>query len=81
MVVLPDLRVKIFADGADLAMMLSLYKEPFIKGFTTNPTLMRKWESPTTTSLHARRCRQFQTDQSRSKYSPTMSTAWGVRRG
>jgi transaldolase len=36
------LAVKIFADGADLAGMLQLYREPFIKGFTTNPTLMRK---------------------------------------
>jgi transaldolase len=36
------LSVKIFADGADLAGMLDLYRKPFIKGFTTNPTLMRK---------------------------------------
>jgi transaldolase len=39
---LNDLRVKIFADGADLATMRDLYSKPFIKGFTTNPTLMRK---------------------------------------
>ncbi len=37
-----DLRVKIFADGADLAGILALYSNPLIKGFTTNPTLMRK---------------------------------------
>ena len=37
-----DLSVKIFADGADLAGMLELYRKPYIKGFTTNPTLMRK---------------------------------------
>jgi transaldolase len=37
-----QLSVKIFADGADLAGMLDLYRKPFIKGFTTNPTLMRK---------------------------------------
>jgi transaldolase len=36
------LRVKIFADGADRGAMLSLYAQPFIKGLTTNPTLMRK---------------------------------------
>lgn len=36
------LRVKIFADGADKATILSLYKKPYIEGFTTNPTLMRK---------------------------------------
>ena len=34
--------VKIFADGADLDGILELYKNPSIKGFTTNPTLMRK---------------------------------------
>jgi transaldolase len=38
----PDLKVKLFADGADKAAMLQLYRNPLIKGFTTNPTLMRK---------------------------------------
>ena len=37
-----QLSVKIFADGADLPGMLALYRQPYIKGFTTNPTLMRK---------------------------------------
>ena len=37
-----DLRVKIFADGADLAGMKEMAANPIIKGFTTNPTLMRK---------------------------------------
>tara|TARA_B100001123_G_C15339286_1_gene1034090 strand:+ start:92 stop:826 length:735 start_codon:yes stop_codon:yes gene_type:complete len=37
-----DLKVKIFADGADLAGMKEMYANPLIKGFTTNPTLMRK---------------------------------------
>ncbi|HEV2324138.1 MAG TPA: transaldolase [Terracidiphilus sp.] len=39
---LANLSVKIFADGADLKGMLELYRNPLIKGFTTNPTLMRK---------------------------------------
>jgi transaldolase len=39
---LDNLRVKIFADGADKDGMLNLYKNPVIKGLTTNPTLMRK---------------------------------------
>jgi transaldolase len=42
MVKLTDLRVKIFADGADLEGMKRMYAKPWIKGFTTNPTLMRK---------------------------------------
>ncbi|MBI5567058.1 MAG: transaldolase [Chloroflexi bacterium] len=37
-----ELTVKIFADGADKAGMLEMYARPYIKGFTTNPTLMRK---------------------------------------
>ena len=36
------LKIKLFADGANLDGMLSLYKDPNIKGFTTNPTLMKK---------------------------------------
>jgi transaldolase len=39
---LENLSVKIFADGADLEGMLGLYRDPLIKGLTTNPTLMRK---------------------------------------
>ncbi len=35
-----DLNVKLFADGADKAGMLEMYQKPFVKGFTTNPTLM-----------------------------------------
>ncbi len=37
-----ELRVKVFADGADLAAIESLAADPLIRGFTTNPTLMRK---------------------------------------
>lgn len=37
-----DLSVKIFADGADKAGMLEMYAKPYVKGLTTNPTLMRK---------------------------------------
>jgi transaldolase len=37
-----ELKVKVFADGADMPSMLELYRQPYIKGFTTNPTLMRK---------------------------------------
>jgi transaldolase len=36
------LKVKIFADGADIKGLVEIAKNPLIKGFTTNPTLMRK---------------------------------------
>lgn len=39
---LSDLRVKIFADGADLNGILRLAQNPLVQGFTTNPSLMRK---------------------------------------
>jgi transaldolase len=37
-----DLPIKIFADGADLQGIAHLYRQPYIHGLTTNPTLMRK---------------------------------------
>ncbi len=39
---LQDLKIQIFADGADLAGITQCSRNPLIKGFTTNPTLMRK---------------------------------------
>jgi transaldolase len=36
-----DLKTRIFADGADKSDILDLYRNPTIRGFTTNPTLMR----------------------------------------
>ncbi len=39
---LKDLKIRIYADGADKAGILSLYANPLIQGMTTNPTLMRK---------------------------------------
>ncbi len=39
---LKSLKIKIFADGADLASMKALYANPVVKGFTTNPTLMKQ---------------------------------------
>ena len=42
MATVTDLKIKLFADGADKAAMLALYRNPLISGFTTNPTLMHK---------------------------------------
>jgi transaldolase len=39
---LSDLKIQIYADGADKAGILDLYAKPYIKGLTTNPTLMNK---------------------------------------
>lgn len=39
---LSSLRIHIYADGAEISGILEMAKNPMIKGFTTNPTLMRK---------------------------------------
>ena len=39
---LADLKVKIFADGADYDGIVKMARNPLVKGFTTNPSLMRK---------------------------------------
>lgn len=39
---LSDLKIKIFADGADKAGILELSAKPYVKGMTTNPSLMKK---------------------------------------
>ncbi len=39
---LNDLKIQIYADGADKAGILELYAKPYVKGLTTNPTLMKK---------------------------------------
>lgn len=42
MTLVKDLKIKLFADGADISSMKKAYKEKVVKGFTTNPTLMKK---------------------------------------
>jgi transaldolase len=42
MTMFTDLKIKIFADGANMNDMLKIYKEGWVKGFTTNPTLMKQ---------------------------------------
>ena len=39
---LSDLQIQLYADGADKAGILDLYAKPYIKGLTTNPSLMKK---------------------------------------
>ena len=39
---LSDLKVKLFTDGADKAQILDMAKQPWIAGFTTNPSLLKK---------------------------------------
>ncbi len=39
---LSSLKVKLFSDGANKDAMIEMASKPYIKGLTTNPTLMRK---------------------------------------
>ena len=39
---LTELKIQIYADGADKAGILELYAKPYVKGLTTNPSLMKK---------------------------------------
>jgi len=39
---LADLKVKLFTDGADKAQIVDMAKQPWIQGFTTNPSLLKK---------------------------------------
>lgn len=42
MVTVNELKVKVFADGADLDGIRALTQNPVVKGYTTNPTLMKQ---------------------------------------
>jgi len=42
MIEVNKLNVELYADGADLEGMLEMHSKPYIKGLTTNPTLMKK---------------------------------------
>ncbi len=42
MKIFKNLKIKLFADGADILEIKKAYREGIVKGFTTNPTLMRK---------------------------------------
>ena len=73
-------RVKLFADGADLEGILSLYADPEIRGFTTNPTLMRQ-AGIEDYEMFARGCsKRCPTGRSRSRCSPTTRPTWSARR-
>jgi transaldolase len=39
---LAKLKVKLFTDGADKAQIVAMAKQPWIAGFTTNPSLLKK---------------------------------------
>ena len=37
-----ELQIKLFCDAADIESLLTMYSKPYVRGFTTNPTLMRR---------------------------------------
>ena len=73
MVTMQDLNVKVFADGADAKSILEHAAKPYVAGFTTNPTLMRKAGITDYESFPQRRRRSL-TGRFRSRSSPMIST-------
>ena len=66
-------RIKIFADGADMDSILALYKNPLIKGFTTNPSLMRKAGIEDYEAFARRLVQAIRIGRFRLRFSPTIS--------
>ena len=77
---LANLKVKLFTDGADKAQIVEMAKQPWIAGFTTNPSLLKKAGVKRLRSLRRAiswpRC---PTGTSRSRCSPTISRRWWRR--
>ncbi len=77
---LERLKVRIFADGADLPGLLEMAARPYVSGFTTNPTLMRKAGVADYGAFAARSWRPSATGRSPSRSSPTSPSRWSARR-
>jgi len=77
---LKDLCVKIFATAADKAGMLEMYAKPFVKGLTTNPTLMRKAGITDYKAFSLDILKAFRTGRFRFECSPMSLPIWSVRR-
>ena len=75
---LADLKVKIFADGADYDGIVKMARNSLIKGFTTNPTLMRK-AGVSDYEAFARKV-LGRIGRCRSRCSQTILRAWPSRR-
>ena len=80
MTTIDNLRVKIFADGADKAGILELYAKPYIQGSTTNPTLMQQAGIEDYAVFARKVWPGSPTGPFPSRSSPTSSTRWSGRR-
>ena len=76
---LADLKVKIFADGADYDGIVKM-AQPADQGFTTNPSLMRKAGVTDYEAFARKVLPRCPTGRCRSRSSPTTSPAWPSRR-
>ena len=74
-------RIKIFMDGADIEPMKAAHKAGTVKGFTTNPTLMRKSGITDYAAFAKAAIARSPTCRSPSRCSPTISRRWRPRRG
>ena len=77
--ILEKLPVQIFADGADREGIIELYRKPYIKGLTTNPTLMRKVGITDYEAFAKSILETVTTSRSRLRFSPMNSRKCDVR--
>ena len=70
MISISELKVKLFADGADKAQMQRALANPLIGGFTTNPTLMRTAGVKDYEALHMKFWKLSGIGRSLSRFSP-----------
>ena len=76
---LEQLTVRIFADGANKKDMLDVYRHPLVKGFTTNPSLMRKAEIANYEGFAKEFWPLYLTAQFHSRFLPTTLSRWSGR--
>ena len=77
---LKNLNVKLFTDGADKAQILEMAKQPWIRGFTTNPSLMKAAKVSTTGPMPANSWKRCRIVISPSRCFPTTFRKWSRRR-
>ena len=77
---LSDLKVKLFTDGADKAQIVAMAKQPWIAGFTTSPSLLKKAGVADYEAMPAISSSRFRIGIFRSRSSPTTSRRWSRRR-
>jgi len=73
------LKVKLFTDGAEKSQILEMAKQPWIRGFTTNPSLLKKAGVSDYPAMGAISSRPSRIGTSHLKCFPTTFQRWSHR--